>query len=61
MTNLPFFNLFTADIVGATRATEDSHNICLSEPLAPIVKFPARDLPTHPKKYGSLNSRQTYF
>ena len=32
--------LFTADIVGATRASEDPHNICLSEPLAPIMNFP---------------------
>ena len=34
--------LFTADIVGAARATEDPHTICLSEPLAPIMKFPTR-------------------
>ena len=39
MTNLPFFVLFTVDIVRAARATEDPHNICLSEPLAPIMKF----------------------
>ena len=29
-------------IVGAARATEDPRNICLSEPLAPILKFPTR-------------------
>ena len=44
MTNLAFFNLFTADIVGAARGTEDPHNICLSESLAPIMKFPTRVL-----------------
>ena len=38
----PFRILFTADIVGATRAMEDPHNICLSEPLAQIMKFPTR-------------------
>ena len=42
MTNLPFWTMFTADIVGAARATEDPHNICLPEPLAPIMKFPTR-------------------
>ena len=34
--------LFTTDIVGAARAPEDPHNIFLSEPLAPIMKFHTR-------------------
>ena len=38
-----FLIQFTADIVGATRAMEDPRNICLSEPLAPIMKFPTHD------------------
>ena len=37
-----FSVLFITDIVEAARAPEDPHNICLSEPLAPIKKFPAR-------------------
>ena len=37
-----FYILFTTDIVGAARAREDLHNICLSEPLPPIMKFPTR-------------------
>ena len=40
----PFLILFTANIVRAARATEDPHNICLSEPLAPIMKFPTCDM-----------------
>ena len=40
----PFLILFTADTVEAARATEDPHNICLIEPLAPIMKFPTRVL-----------------
>ena len=32
--------LFSADILRAARAAEDAHNNCLSEPLAPIMKFP---------------------
>ena len=47
MTIYPFFILFTADIVGAARATEDPNNICLSEPLAPIMKFPTREIGRH--------------
>ena len=39
-----FGMLFTTDIVGAAHAPEDSHNICLSEPLAPVMKFPTRDI-----------------
>ena len=37
-----FFFFFTADIVGAAHDTEDPHNICVSEPLAPIMTFPTR-------------------
>ena len=44
MTNLSFFISFTVDIVGTARATEDPHNICLSEPVTPIMKFPTRVL-----------------
>ena len=40
MTNLSFLILFTANIVGAARATKNPHNICLSGLLAPIMKFP---------------------
>ena len=34
--------LLPTDIVGAARAPEDPHYIFLSEPLAPIMKFPTR-------------------
>ena len=37
-----FLVVFITDIVGAARAPEDQHNFCLSEPLAPIMKFPTR-------------------
>ena len=42
-----FFILFTADIVRFARA-EDPHNICLSEPLAPIMTFPTRNVVNSP-------------
>ena len=32
--------LFIIDIVGAAHAPEGPHNSCLSETLAPIMKFP---------------------
>ena len=38
------------DIVGAARAPEDPHNLCLSEALAPIMKFPTR-VPALTKSY----------
>ena len=37
-------HLFTTNIVGAVLAPEDPHNICLSEPLAPTMKFPTRKI-----------------
>ena len=49
-----FWILFTADIVGAARATEDPRNICLSEPVAPIMKFLTRDL-ANLKEMNSAN------
>ena len=36
----PFWIFFKVDTVGAAHATEDPHNICLSEPLVQIMKFP---------------------
>ena len=34
--------LYPVAIFGAASAPEDAHNICLSEQLAPIMKFPTR-------------------
>ena len=42
-TKLTFSVLFTTDTVEAAHALEDPHNICLSETLAPIMKFPTRE------------------
>ena len=39
LTKLPFRVLFTTDIFGATHVPVDPHNICLSEPLAPIMEI----------------------
>ena len=38
-----FCLLFSAAIFRAALAPEDAHSICLSEPLAPITKFPTRE------------------
>ena len=42
MINLPFCLLFPVGIFKAAFAPEDTHKICLSEPMAQIVKFPDR-------------------
>ena len=44
VTDLSLFRLlFSAAIFKAARAPEDAHNSCLSELLAPIMKFPDRE------------------
>ena len=45
--------LFTTDIVGAAHAPEDPHNICFSEPLSLIMKFPTRVW--WPLSFGRVN------
>ena len=43
-TNLPFFGLvYNWYSRSRTCSGKPTHNICLSEPLAPIMKFPTRD------------------
>ena len=51
VTGLPL--LFSFAIFRAARAPEDAQSICLSEPLAPIMKFPTRVKISEEKKMSS--------
>ena len=43
VTDLPLLFTFFSRYIQSRTCSEDAHNICLSEPLVPIMKFPDRD------------------